>query len=331
MPVGVLVVLGVVAAAGVAAVWWWITPSATDRTLLTPTPLRRAMRWYRARVLRALTIPIGWPHVVDLAFGAGTAETRTPGEVVWRRGDTTLTRYAGDATHNEPVLVVHSLVTDATILDLTPRRSVVRHLRDSGFDVYLLDWGPVGAPDLYKGLAQYGETLRGAELAVLHASGAKRVHVVAYCLSSTLVLTDMANYPRAHVGSLSLLAPLADFAVPGGLRPLLSWRYLRPVLLLDEDGCVPAAVVREAFHAVRPQAIAALRLRITRRNDEEYREFYAAFARWAWNQRRLPGALLFDLIDLYRHNALSSAPFPSRCCWRSPSATTSCRAVRRTC
>jgi poly(3-hydroxyalkanoate) synthetase len=68
--------------------------------------------------------------------------------------------------------------------------------------------------------------------------------------------------------------------------------------------------VREAFHAVRPQAIAALRLRIARRNDEEYREFYAAFARWAWTQRRLPGALLFDLVDLYRHNALKLGPIP---------------------
>ncbi|MEY2417936.1 MAG: poly[(R)-3-hydroxyalkanoate] polymerase subunit PhaC [Actinomycetota bacterium] len=294
--------LAIAFAAGVAIVIA-LTPRATDRRTLRPNVVVRAFRVVRSVWVRALLFPIGWPHLVDLFLGAAAPHVPSAAETVWQRGSTRVLRYVGVVSHKEPVLVVHSLVTKASILDLVEGRSLTQNVADNGFDVYLLDWGDVGRTESLLGLSEYGDVLRAAEQAVLDASGAARVHVIAYCLGSTLVLRDRAANPRESVASLSLLAPLADFAVPGGLRPILSWRWLRPSLVLDGDSCIPAAVVRESFHALRPQAVAAMRLRVARRHDPEYCRFYAAFARWAWDQHRLPGALFYDLVDLYRGDA----------------------------
>jgi poly(3-hydroxyalkanoate) synthetase len=85
---------------------------------------------------------------------------------------------------------------------------------------------------------------------------------------------------------------------------MLANRWLRPVWALDGDGCVPAAVVRESFHALRPEAIKAVRRALRRRRDPAFRSVYDPLSRWAYEQRRIPGALFFDTVELYRTNAL---------------------------
>ncbi len=251
---------------------------------------------------RLVLFPIGWPHLVDLAFGAGRVRLGTTGDVIWSGGRATVTRYRGAPQHREPVLVVHSLVTKPWILDLTPSRSFVGMLVAAGFDVYLLDWGDPGPDDATNGLDEYGQMLRRAEAAVLARSGSDRLHEIGYCLAGTLLLHTRASDNAEYVASMTLIATPVDFAVPGSFERVMRHPALRPVLALDGSGGVPGAVVREAFHALRPQALQSVRLRIARRHDPEYREFYAAMARWAWAHRRFPGALFFDFVDLHRHN-----------------------------
>ena len=61
--------------------------------------------------------------------------------------------------HAPPLLIVFSLVSRSYILDLTPGNSFVEHLRDDGFDVFLLDWGVPDERDADNGLEDYAERL----------------------------------------------------------------------------------------------------------------------------------------------------------------------------
>lgn len=294
------------------ALWWRTTPTDTNRRRLGAWLPRRLVRWYRLLLVRMWLFPVGWPHLVDLAFGAGRRHAGVPDNAVWRAGSATLQHFdSGPHRYREPVLVVHALVTKPWILDLTPRRSLVRMLLARGFDVYLLDWGDPGRAEASRGLADCAAILEQAEQVVCERTGVGRVHLIGYCLAGTLVLQSLSARPRPTVGSIALVAPLVDFAVPGGFHRWLTHRSFRPVLALDGTGCVPASVVREAFHALRPRALQALRRRWARRKNPEYREFYAAMARWAWTHRRLPGALFFDVVDLYRKNPFVPARGPS--------------------
>lgn len=291
-----------------AATTWFALPRDTDRRRVQAKGLRRLIRAERTAVLRVLLWLAGWPHLIDVVFFGAARDRRggdaTPSDVVWQHGKARLHRYkGGPQTHREPILLVHSTVSEAWILDLTPTRSLVRHLVDAGFDVYLLDWGGPGRKESGHGIAQYLDVLRVAESAVLAESATERLHRIGYCFGASVCLFDAA---APYVRSTVLIAPVVDFTAPGGFQRVIGSSWMPPTLALDSAGCVPAAIIRESFHGLRPQALKTMwvRFRYRRLADAEYKRFYAAMARWAWKQRRLPGALFFDVVDFYRTNPL---------------------------
>lgn len=263
------------------------------------------MRWYRALWLRAGAAAAGWPHIVDRVLG--TKRARVPAshwEPVWQHDGSTLSRIEDSPSGGPAVLLVHSLISKPWILDLTEERSLARALRDAGLDVYLLDWGDFSHADAPNDLSHYANVLMQAEKQVLDSSGWSRVHLVGYCLGGTLCLARAAARRHDHVASLSLIATPWDFEVPSALHTILSHPLLKPVFFLDGSSGVPGPVVREGFHVLRPQALRTVGALLARRRDPAFRQSYDALARWIWEHRRLPGALFFDLVRLFRTNDL---------------------------
>ncbi|MFN2588215.1 MAG: alpha/beta fold hydrolase [Actinomycetota bacterium] len=284
---------------------WLLATRKTKARLVRAGPVRRLWRWYRSLWLRTPLTLAGWPHAIDVLLGTRKAAVgTTPGEIVWRDGPASLFRFRGEVKHAEPVLIVHAVVSQPWILDLTPERSFVAALVAEGFDVFLLDWGDAGRREAPRGLGSYLETLVRAETAVLKQAPAEALHLVGYCFGGTLCLMRAAAFPHEHVRSLALLAAPVDFAIPSGLQPLIAHRWFKPVYLLDGSGCVPAAAVRESFHVLKPQAIRTTFGALRRRRDKAFRTTYGPIARWVWEHRRLPGQMFFDLVALFRTNAL---------------------------
>lgn len=296
-------------AAVVTAAWWALLyrdARHTYRRFLRPNAVQAGFRAYRSLWVRSGLWWLAWPHLLDRLIGThGVQVARTPARVVGRVPGAILLRY-GDRppTGRPPVLVVHAFVTRPWILDLLPGRSLVEALLAEGHDVYLLDWGEDPREAASQGIGAKVDQVAGAARHVLAVSGAERLHVLGYCTGGTAALAAAAAYPEMPLASLVLVAPIVDTAVPGGMRPVVTQRLLAPVWLLDGDGCVPGAAVREAFHLLRPELIRARIARLRLGRDPVFRETYSALVRWAWEQRRLPGRLFFDLVDLYRHNTL---------------------------
>ena len=215
-----------------------------------------------------------------------------------------LSRIEGSPRGGPAVLLVHSLISKPWILDLTEERSLARALRAAGFDTYLLDWGDFTRADATNDLSHYANVLMQAEKQVLATSGRSRVHLVGYCLGGTLCFARAAARRHDDVASLSLVATPWDFDVPSTMHTVLSHPLLKPVFFLDGSSGVPGALARESFHILRPQALRTVGALIARRRDADFRRSYDALARWIWEHRRLPGALFFDLVRLFRTNDL---------------------------
>lgn len=141
--------------------------------------------------------------------------------VLWRGGSARLFdvgALAPGAADGAPVLLVPSLVNRSYILDLSPERSLTRHLAGRGLRPFLVDWGAPGpAEDGFDIAAYVRRRLEPALDAVAAACGRPPV-VAGYCMGGLLALALAARRP-ADIAGLALLATPWDFHADAPFPP----------------------------------------------------------------------------------------------------------------
>jgi polyhydroxyalkanoate synthase len=144
----------------------------------------------------------------------------TPRQLVWRKNKAQLYRYLRETPprYRTPVFLVLPLINRAYILDLRPGASLVEHLLQQGFDVFLLDWGIPGDEDrdldITALLTRYlPRALRKAS----EAAGHVPLTVLGYCIGGTLAACYTALYPHqpVEVRNLVLFTTPIDFSDAG--------------------------------------------------------------------------------------------------------------------
>lgn len=223
-----------------AAFWWrqLLNAMAPTNFLLTnPVAQRKAVESKGESLNRGFQLFLedlsaGTVRMTDPAdFQPGRNLATTPGAVVFRNRLMELIHYAptADRVRPMPVVIVTPWINKFYVLDLTPRKSMVRFLLDQGFDVYITSWKNPGADAADITFDDY--LIQGVDEAVRVAralSGAAKVHAVGYCIGGTLLATYMAWLARRSpdprdtaVAHWSLFATLTDFNSPGDIEVFL--------------------------------------------------------------------------------------------------------------
>jgi len=165
----------------------------------------------------------GSPPVGTEGFVVGENVAATPGEIVYRNELIELIRYnpTTDTLHPEPVLIIPAWIMKYYILDLSPHNSLVKHLLDQGFTVYMISWKNPTSADRDLGMDDY---LRlGAQAAtdmVRTTNPGQKIHAVGYCLGGTLLsilAATAAGNNNDSFKTLTLFAAQVDFTDPGEL------------------------------------------------------------------------------------------------------------------
>jgi polyhydroxyalkanoate synthase len=173
---------------------------------------------------------------------------------IWRRGTTRLLDYSAPGSQGTPVLVVPSLVNRAYVLDLTPRRSLVRHLRAKGLRPFLVDWGEPGPDEQDFGIDAYVVDRLAPMLDVVTARAGRPV-LLGYCMGGLLTLALSALRPADMLGHVLMAVPW-DFHRPYCLaaEPL---KALREPLekTLDQLGHMPGDLLQMIFAMQDPGAV----------------------------------------------------------------------------
>jgi polyhydroxyalkanoate synthase len=173
---------------------------------------------------------------------------------IWRSGTTRLLDYSAPGANGPPVLVVPSLVNRAYVLDLTPRRSLVRHLRAKGVRPFLVDWGAPGEEEKAFGVEDYVTGRLSAMLDVVSAR-AGRPALLGYCMGGLLTLALSALRPADVLGHVLMAVPW-DFHRPYCLAaaPLKTLRA--PIEeAMDRLGELPGDMLQMLFSLQDPGAV----------------------------------------------------------------------------
>lgn len=201
---------------------------------LNPVAMRRALKtggysvWQGLQNL-ARDLDRGLITMSDeSAFRVGGNLANTPGDVVYRNRlmELILYRPSTPSVHSVPVVLVAPWINKYYILDLAPEKSLVRHLVDQGFTVFVSSWKNPGAELADTTMDEYlrDGALKAVEVAGCICAGSP-VHLAGYCLGGTLVAALMAWLNAASrgrgpcpVAHWTLLTTLVDFSAPGDIE-----------------------------------------------------------------------------------------------------------------
>ncbi len=160
-------------------------------------------------------------------------------------------RYGKAEKSGAPIVIVPSLINPPDVLDLTPRRSLLRYLLREGHDAYLLDWGEPDAGDRGVGSRRPHRGAAPPDIgAFLPSAGADR-----YCLGGTLAIGAAARLAAngTPARALATIAAPWDFAqYDAAFRAQIDtvWTQSRPSC--EALGLVPMEVLQAGFWSLDP-------------------------------------------------------------------------------
>jgi len=192
-----------------------------------PAALKRAVETGGASIADGVRnlmhdIKAGKLSMVDAtAFAPGRNLALSPGKVVYRNKLIELIQYSprGDKVHKVPLLILPPWINKYYILDMQPKNSMVRHLVEQGFTVFMVSWRN---PDS----TMEGTTIEDyVDLGPLAASdvvreitGSPTVNVMGYCIGGTLLamtLAWLAARGDKRFGAVTFMVSLQDFSKVG--------------------------------------------------------------------------------------------------------------------
>lgn len=243
-----------------------------------------------------------WLEVLQYGPNIPTGMSRK--EVVWSKNKSRLYHYQASTPrkYRIPILLVYALINKAYILDLTPGSSLVEHLVNHGFDVYLLDWGEFEWEDRDLTFTDlvcdyvYPSARRAARQAQSH-----QISIIGYCMGGTIAAIYAALFDKPAVSNLILLASPLDFTQAG--------RYMgyNADRIADTMQLVPKNFISWGTRSLDPWGsyVGTFSRLWKDLKDEQDAHHWRVLYRWATDNVNFPGAAFREWIqDFYQLNKL---------------------------
>ena len=213
-------------------------------------------------------------------------------------GSARLLRYGVD-NGRAPVVFLPSLINPPQVLDLSERRSMLRHMAAAGHDAFLVDWG---APSASDATMDIGRHVTQRLLPMLAALPRPPI-IVGYCLGGTLAVA--ASMLRKVAAVVSIATPWNFDGYPDKDRAEIDALWNGARALAERLGYVPMEVLQSGFWAMDPaRTIAKYAAFADMEPGSDGERAFLAVEDWANGGPPLTyaaGRELFD--DLYAANA----------------------------
>jgi polyhydroxyalkanoate synthase len=191
------------------------------------------------------------------AFEVGRNTAVSPGAVVWQNKILQLIQYAPltEKVYAKPLLIIPPWINKYYVLDLNPKKSMVKWLVEQGHTVFMISW--VNPDERQAGETWESYITDGASAAidkVLEETGQKSLHVASYCIGGTLTGTMLAHMGRTgdkRVASATFFTAQLDFEDAGELQIFVDEETIGVIGDEMEKGFMPADRMANAFNMLR--------------------------------------------------------------------------------
>ena len=257
---------------------------------------------------------VGKLTTFNKAVTTRTAIAQTPKELVWALNKAKLYRYIPvvpkEKRHPVPLLLVFALMNRPYILDLRPGHSFVEFMVNSGYDLYLLDWGAPGPEDKNLKFDDYTLDYMPRAIRKLKSiAGVEEFSMLGWCIGAILTTLYAALRPDDGLRNLLLLTAPLDFSDKQSLT-FARWtdeRYFNVDQVLSTFGNMPGEMIDYGARALKPvenYIINYLKLWDNIDNPQVI-EAWQAMNTWVTDNIPLAGGVFRQLIvDLYRNDRL---------------------------
>jgi polyhydroxyalkanoate synthase subunit PhaC len=267
-----------------------------------------------AMVTDPFTDLVGKLTAFNKAVTTRTAIAQTPKELVWALNKAKLYRYIPvvpkEQRHPVPLLMVFALMNRPYILDLRPGHSFVEFMVNSGYDLYLLDWGAPGPEDKNLKFDDYTLDYMPRAIRKLKAiAGVEEFSMLGWCIGAILTTIYAALRPDDGLRNLILLTAPLDFSNKEAIT-FAKWtdeRYFDVDKVLAAFGNMPGEMIDYGARALKPvenYIVNYLKLWDNIENPHVI-EAWQAMNTWVTDNIPLAGGVFRQLIvDLYRNDRL---------------------------
>jgi polyhydroxyalkanoate synthase len=247
------------------------------------------------------------------AFKVGIDLATTPGHVVFRNRMVELLHYTPTTAkvHKTPIVIITPWINKYYILDLTPKKSLVKYLIDQGYSVFITSWKNPTAAMANVSFDDY--LLEGVDQVVGAARTlckSQQVHLAGYCIGGTLVATYMAWANRKYdqktmpVAHWTLLTTLTDFSEPGDIDVFLDAGTIASLEeKMAKDGYLSGDDMASSFRLLRSNSLIWHYAEKSYLFGEPLPPFDVLF--WNMDTTRMPAVMhSFYLRQMYLNNNL---------------------------
>lgn len=261
-----------------------------------------------------LTQNRGMPSMVDMsAFKVGENLATTPGAVIFRNELIELIQYTPTTpkVRKRPLLITPPQINKYYALDLSPDKSMVRFLLESGFQVFAVSWRNPTAAHRDWGLDTYVAALDEAVDAAREISGSEDISMMGSCsggITSTAYFATLGSAAEKKIKNPVLAVCLLDpnSAEESTFGCLMTPETMRAAKATSQlRGIVDGHDLARMFAWMRPNDL----IWNYWVNNYLLGNQPPAFDILYWNAdtTRLPAALHGDYLDLYFSNPFVNA------------------------
>jgi polyhydroxyalkanoate synthase len=260
--------------------------------------------------LRDMVTPPRIPEMVDKSpFAVGRTIAATPGAVVLRTDVLELIQYRAqtERVREVPLLIVPPTINKYYALDLTPGRSLVEYLVQSGQQVFVISWRNPDARHAAWGLDTYVQSVLDALEAVERICGTDRTVLAGICsggiIASIAAAHLAATGAQNRLAAFGLAVTVLDNARAGTVAALADRRSAAAATALSRRrGYLDGRSLAEVFAWLRPGDL----IWNYWVNNYLLGRKPPAFDILFWNAdtTRMPARLHADFVDLALNNHL---------------------------